>query len=89
MVWNTSVESHAQVKYAISYDGISIPAVSAETQIYFSYPRVCGTYPELELHIYLFEASMYNDIDTLRWGSWVESRAYKGRDTSWCDEARV
>lgn len=89
MVWNTSVESHAQVKYQISYDGISIPAVSAETQIYFSYPRVCGTYPELELHINLFEASMYNDIDTLRWGSWVESRAYKGRDTSWCDEPRV
>lgn len=88
MAWNLSVTSKAQLHYSMSYAGLSIP-IETDTQVYFAYPRVCGTYPELELHINLFEASMYNDIDTLRWGSWVESRAFKGRDTSWCDEARI
>lgn len=88
VVFNISINGSAVVRYKASINGFRV-LDSGDTTIKYTYPQVCGTFPELDLYINLFEANMYYDINTFRYGSWVEARAYRGYDSSWCDEPRV
>eukprot|EP00742_Colponemidia_sp_Colp-10_P013057 GILJ01014719.1.p1 GENE.GILJ01014719.1~~GILJ01014719.1.p1 ORF type:complete len:949 (+),score=148.59 GILJ01014719.1:98-2944(+) len=88
VVWNMTINGSATVRYSASIDGYRI-LNSGESTIKYTYPQVCGTFPELDLYINLFESNMYYDINTFRYGSWVEAREFRGYDSSWCDEPRV
>ena len=88
VVFNISTTGSVVLEYSASANGLALPT-SGETTVKFVYPQVCGRFPELEVYINLFEANMYYDIDTFRYGEWVEARAFRGRDSSWCDEPRI